>query len=55
MVLQIKELLYERGYTIAGARKHLGRRRMPKEERAKILGQIRKGLLDILTLLERRT
>ena len=55
MVLRIKELLYERGYTISGARKQLSRARLPKEERAKILVQIRKELLEILTLLERRT
>jgi DNA-binding transcriptional MerR regulator len=55
MVLRIKELLYERGYTIAGARKELSRIRMPKEERAKLLVQIRKELLEILTLLQRRT
>jgi len=54
-ILQIKELLYDRGYTIAGARKQLARTRMPKEERAKLLVQIRKELMDILTLLERRT
>ncbi len=55
MVLRIKELLYERGYTIAGARKQLTRARGPKEERAKILVQIQKELQDILTLLQRRT
>src|SRR5689334_24579470 len=52
MVLRIKELLYERGYTISGARKQLSRAHLPKEERAKILVQIRKELLEILTLLE---
>src|SRR5437870_6657637 len=55
MVLRIKELLYERGYTIAGARKQLARSRMPKAEREKMLFQIRKELRDILTLLSRRT
>jgi len=54
MVLRIKELLYERGYTIAGARKQLSRSR-PKEHRQKILHQIREELRDILTLLRRRT
>ena len=53
-VLRIKELLYERGYTIAGARKQLSRSR-PKEHRQKILHQIREELRDILTLLRRRT
>src|SRR5438874_6817662 len=55
MVLRIKELLYERGYTIAGARKQLARSRAPKEERQKILLRIREELQDILTLLTRRT
>src|SRR5690349_4108866 len=55
MVLRIKELLYERGYTIAGARKQLARTRAPKEHRAKMLVQIRKELYDILTLLSRKT
>src|SRR5437667_10789781 len=55
MVLRIKELLYERGYTIAGARKQLARSRMPKADRAKMLIQIRKELRDILTLLSRKT
>jgi DNA-binding transcriptional MerR regulator len=55
MVLRIKELLYERGYTIAGARKQLARVRTPKEHRAKMLFQIRKELCDILTLLSRKT
>ncbi len=54
MVLRIKELLYERRYTIAGARKQLSRSR-PKEHRQKILHQIREELRDILTLLRRRT
>src|SRR6266568_882195 len=42
MVLRIKELLYERGYTIAGARKQLSRPRAPREDRQKMLFQIRK-------------
>ena len=55
MVLRIKELLYERGYTIAGARKQLARSRAPKEQRDRILLRIREELRDILTLLRRRT
>ena len=55
MVLRIKELLYDRGYTIAGARKQLARARAPKQEREKMLIQIRKELQDILTLLRRKT
>ena len=54
-VLRIKELLYERGYTIAGARKQLSRSRATKEERQKILLRIREELQDILTLLSRNT
>src|SRR5262249_46338001 len=42
-VLRIKELLYERGYTIAGARKQLARPRLSKEDRARMLFQIQKG------------
>src|SRR2546426_9477916 len=53
-VLRIKELLYERGYTIAGARRQLGRARTPKETREKVLSQVRKELQDILTLLRRK-
>ena len=55
MVLRIKELLYERGYTIAGARKQLTRTRAPKEDRARRLSLIQKELRDILTLLNRKT
>ena len=55
MVLRIKELLYERGYTIAGARKQLTRTRASKEDRARRLSLIQKELRDILTLLNRKT
>ena len=55
MVLRIKELLYERGYTIAGARKQLSRTKPSKEDRARMLSQIEKELRDILTLLSRKT
>ena len=54
MVLRIKELLYERGYTIAGARKQLARTRASKEDRARRLSLIQKELRDILTLLRRK-
>jgi len=53
--LRVKELLYERGYTIAGARKQLARQRSPKDEREKVLVHLRKELQDILTLLRRKT
>ena len=55
LVLRIKELLYERGYTIAGARKQLARSRSPKEHSDRILRQIHEGLQEILTLLRRKT
>ena len=54
-VLRIKELLYERGFTIAGARKQLAKSRISKEEREQILTQVRNELQDILTLLRRKT
>ena len=55
-ILRIKELLYDRGYTISGARKLLSRARSGKgPERDKVLIQVRKGLRDILTLLQRKT
>jgi DNA-binding transcriptional MerR regulator len=56
LVLKIKELLYTRGFTIAGARKQLGKTRAPQgPERDKVLIQVRKELRDILTLLRRKT
>jgi len=55
-VLRIKELLYERGFTIAGARKQLGKVKGPqKTVRDDVLQRIRKDLQDILTLLRRKT
>jgi DNA-binding transcriptional MerR regulator len=55
-VLRIKELLYDRGYTIAGARKYLSQSRVAKRsERDQVLLQVRNGLKDILTLLRRKT
>ncbi len=55
MVFKIKELLYDRGFTIAGARKQLSRRRVSPEDRSKVLHDMRKELRDILTLLRRNT
>lgn len=48
-VLQIKQMLYEQGFTIAGARKRL-RARSPNEvvERRALLGEIRGELQSIL-------
>jgi DNA-binding transcriptional MerR regulator len=56
MVLKIKELLYERGFTIAGARKQLSRtREVQGPERDRILDRMRRELREILALLERKT
>jgi DNA-binding transcriptional MerR regulator len=56
MVLKIKNLLYDRGFTIAGARKQLSKTRVEKGvERDRVLIQVRKELRDILTLLRRKT
>ena len=50
MVLKIKELLYERGFTIPGARKQLNAR-----NRDRVLLQVRDELREILALLGRKT
>ncbi len=55
MVFKIKELLYERGFTIAGARKQLSRRRTSPQERSKVLLDMGRELRDILTLLRMNT
>jgi len=54
-VLRIKELLYERGFTIAGARRQLAKSNVSKQDRDETLVRIRKELEDILTLLRRKT
>jgi len=54
-VLKIKELLYDRGFTIAGARRQLSKARVSKAERDQVIHLVRKGLQDILTLLQRKT
>ena len=55
-ILQIKELLYDRGFTIAGARKQLSKSRGSRRaDRDRVLIQVRKELRDILTLLRRKT
>jgi DNA-binding transcriptional MerR regulator len=63
-VLQIKRLLYEEGYTIAGARQYLkaehkadGKKQAPlpfPERPASDLKYVRQGLRDILSLLSAR-
>jgi len=55
-VLRIKELLYDRGFTIAGARKQLAKSKASKQiERSDVLFRVRDELRDILTLLKRKT
>ena len=56
MVLKIKSLLYDRGFTIAGARRQLARSQpIAPAERDKMLAKVRDELHEILTLLERKT
>jgi DNA-binding transcriptional MerR regulator len=56
MVLKIKSLLYDRGFTIAGARKQLAKGApVAGPDRDKALAELRTGLRDILTLLQRKT
>src|SRR5215831_17402335 len=55
-VLRVKQLLYERGFTIEGARKQLAKSRVSrKSERDEVLIRVRNELRDILTLLRRKT
>ena len=55
MVLKIKDLLYNRGFTIPGARKQLSKTRSEQgAQRDKVLIHVRKELRDILTLLRRK-
>mgnify|MGYP003338476513 CR=1 FL=1 len=54
-IMQVKELLYDRGFTIAGARKQLNvKEALGKPDKAQVLSQIRRELQDILTLLDRK-
>lgn len=57
LVIRIRDLLYEKGYTIAGARRRLNPRRNggPEERREDTLERVRTGLEDILTLLDGQT
>jgi len=59
LVLEIRDLLYERGFTIAGARKHLKRRSRPPDADAELsarnaamLAKIRNEVEDLLRLVE---
>ncbi len=58
LILQIKKLLYEQNFTIAGARKELARQRVAKgadapsrEDLVEALRRVREGLGEILSLL----
>src|SRR5271166_5103962 len=60
-VLRIKKLLYDQGYTIAGARKHLKAEAkisaalpFPKQRPAEGLKKVRQGLQEILVILKKR-
>jgi len=56
LVLKVKELLYDRGFTIAGARKQFSKARTVQgPQRDAVLKQVRSELMDILTLLRRKT
>lgn len=48
LVLHIKQMLYEQGFTIAGARKRLRSRVIDPAEKRAVLGQIRGQLQSIL-------
>jgi DNA-binding transcriptional MerR regulator len=56
-VIRIRDLLYEKGYTIAGARRRLNPRRQDgaEERQEDTLERVRASLEDILTLLDDRT
>jgi DNA-binding transcriptional MerR regulator len=63
-VLRIKKLLYEEGFTIAGARQHLKEEHKAEKKQAALpfpmastpdLAPIRQGLRDILTMLSARS
>jgi DNA-binding transcriptional MerR regulator len=57
-VFRIKELLYEKGFTIAGARKRLSPRNTDpdvQDTAEETLSKVRRGLEDILTLLDGKT
>ncbi len=52
LVLQIKQMLYEQGFTIAGARKRLRSRLTDPAEKRAVLSQIRGQLQSILNDLK---
>ena len=54
-ILRVKELLYDRGFTIAGARRHMSKTRVSKEDQQMLLMRVQNELRAILTLLQRKT
>ena len=50
LIQRIKTLLYEKKYTIAGARTEIAKRKSP-EEKKEVLADVKKGLQDILDIL----
>lgn len=52
LVLKIKDLLYNKKYTIPGARRYLSGRRTRPETEGPILEEIRQELLEIKNLLD---
>ena len=54
LVLLIKQMLYEEGFTIAGARKRLGRRGSKGEKRdwPLFLGQVKRKLEEIVKIVQ---
>lgn len=56
LVLKIKNLLYDRGFTIAGARRQLAKGQpLEGPDRDDLLARVRDELREILTLLQRKT
>ena len=59
-VLRIKKLLYDQGFTIAGARQHLKAEAktsslpFPKQRPGESLKKVRQGLQEILVILKKR-
>ncbi len=54
-VLEIRRMLHAEGYTIAGARRKLGRGRAPAgvgEGKREVVAKAQEGLRDLLTLME---
>ena len=56
MILLIKKLLYEEGYTIDGARRKIkamrGRSKKPEREDRELLEEIYKGIKEILSIMK---